>query len=396
MKRFLILYLASAAMAFSQEYSGSVSNVPVRLDLGGSYGGQSFLNIPVTVATHMDLTPSTIFYRSYFVTSSEPQVLLLSQQFPVPGTFEFRTITARLTLEPFVQALANFGPASLQYGFGTTYYIMDQQGFTAARFQGHYQISGPNETVSGAFNLSLLPGSTHHSMPNVEVNVAGYPGSVLLLGTPNFTVSSPLFQGTVDGIPLNIVAGGFGFMQQTNSSVTPGPPAQPSVVAVVSRKIHGAAGVFDINLPLIGQPGIECRNSGGDHTLVFTLNNTMVGGSAMVASGLGSVAGNPTFSGHDVVVELTGVADLQTIAVTLHGLTDNFAQVLPDTTVTMKVLVGDANLSGAVNASDVSRIKTQVGLPVTSANFLTDLNVSGTVTASDVAQAKINSGHALP
>ena len=31
------------------------------------------------------------------------------------------------------------------------------------------------------------------------------------------------------------------------------------LVSVVSRKTHGAAGNFDINLPLTGTPGVECR-----------------------------------------------------------------------------------------------------------------------------------------
>ena len=39
------------------------------------------------------------------------------------------------------------------------------------------------------------------------------------------------------------------------------------VTSIVSRKIHGNAGPFNIDLPLTGNPGIECRSggSGGDH-----------------------------------------------------------------------------------------------------------------------------------
>jgi hypothetical protein len=175
-----------------------------------------------------------------------------------------------------------------------------------------------------------------------------------------------------------------------------GTPAALSLVSAVSRKVHGAAGTFDINLPLTDPSGVECRNTGGDHTLVFTFTNTVVSGGATVTSGIGSVAGSPAFGGHTMTVELTGVADVQRIAVTLHGVTDNFAQVLPDTTVSMNMLIADSNANHAVNSGDVNRIKAQVGLPVTAANFLTDINVSGTVTASDVAQVKANSGHTLP
>ncbi len=43
-------------------------------------------------------------------------------------------------------------------------------------------------------------------------------------------------------------------------------------VSGVSRKTHGPAGVFDINLPLSGDVGIECRTGGanGDHQVVVT------------------------------------------------------------------------------------------------------------------------------
>ena len=50
-------------------------------------------------------------------------------------------------------------------------------------------------------------------------------------------------------------------------------PPQPT--SVVSRKTHGTAGTFDINLPLTGTAGIECRSGGasGDHQVVFSFSN---------------------------------------------------------------------------------------------------------------------------
>ena len=130
-----------------------------------------------------------------------------------------------------------------------------------------------------------------------------------------------------------------------------GTPPALALMSAASRKIHGSAGTFDIDLPLAGEPGIESRNTGGDHTLVFTFNNTVVSGSASVTSGIGSVAGSPTFSGHTMTVELTSVADVQRITVTLHNVTDGFAQVLPDTAVSVNMLIGDDTFNRAVNAS---------------------------------------------
>ena len=161
-----------------------------------------------------------------------------------------------------------------------------------------------------------------------------------------------------------------------------------ALTTAVSRKDHGSAGTFDIDLPLVGEPGVECRNSGGNHTLVITFSNTVVSGNAAVTSGIGSVAGSPTFAGNTMTVNLTGVTDVQKITVTLSNVTDSFAQVLPDTAVSVNMLIGDTTGNKTVSASDVAQTKGQSGVPVTAVNFREDINASGTVTASDVAQVK--------
>ncbi|MEO5856810.1 MAG: hypothetical protein ABIR21_12240 [Chthoniobacterales bacterium] len=164
----------------------------------------------------------------------------------------------------------------------------------------------------------------------------------------------------------------------------------------VSRKTHGGSGDFDINLPLTGEPGVECRNTGGNHSLVFTFSNPMASGQANLTSGAGKVAGSPTFTGNTMTVNLTGVSDEQKITVTLTGLTDTFAQSLPDTAVSVNILIGDTNGNKTVSASDIAQTKSQSGATANATNFRTDLNASGGVTASDIAQAKANSGHTLP
>jgi Dockerin type I domain len=168
------------------------------------------------------------------------------------------------------------------------------------------------------------------------------------------------------------------------------------LTSTVSRKTHGAAGDFDIDLPLTGEPGVECRSSGGNHTLVITFSNPMVSGNASVTSGTGTVAGSPAFSGNTMTVNLTGVADVQQITVTLSNVTDTFSQILPDTAVSMNMLIGDTNANKSVNSADIAQTKGQSGLPATAANFRTDVNVSGAISAADIAQVKANSGHTLP
>jgi hypothetical protein len=168
------------------------------------------------------------------------------------------------------------------------------------------------------------------------------------------------------------------------------------IVSAVSRKMHGGAGNFDIDLPLTGEPGVECRSSGGNHLLVVTFSNSMMSGNASVTSGVGSMAGGPTFNGNTMTISLTGVADLQKITVTLSNVTDSFAQVMPDTPISMNILIGDSTGNKTVNSSDVTQTKIQSSIAVTGANFRSDINANGAINSSDVSEVKADSGHSVP
>jgi hypothetical protein len=170
------------------------------------------------------------------------------------------------------------------------------------------------------------------------------------------------------------------------------------LVSVVSRKTHGAAGVFDINMPLTGTSGVECRTggAGGNHTLVFTFKTNLVSGEVSVTGGSGIVSGAPTMSANTMTVNLSGVTNAQKTTVTLHNMKDVANQTLPDTAVTVGFLLGDTNNSGGVTASDIGQTKANSGQNVTAANFRSDVNVSGTITATDIGQVKAQAGTVLP
>jgi hypothetical protein len=173
-------------------------------------------------------------------------------------------------------------------------------------------------------------------------------------------------------------------------------PGALELTTAVSRKTHGGAGTFNVNLPLTGNPGIECRNSGGNHTLVFTFTANVVSGSASVVSGAGSVSGSPTFSANTMTVNLTGVTNAQQIAVKLSGVTDSMAHAIPDIIVNMIALAGDTTANKTVNAGDVSQTKVQVGSLVGAGNFRNDVTVDGSINASDVSLVKTRVGTGVP
>ena len=162
-----------------------------------------------------------------------------------------------------------------------------------------------------------------------------------------------------------------------------------------SRKTHGAAGTFDIALPLSGNVGIECRSGGAtnDYQMIINFETTVTVGNALVTSGTGSMS-SFTVNGSQVTVNLTGVANVQIITVTLFNVNDGTN--MGNVPVSMGVLVGDVNGNGLVNASDVALTKSQVGQPVGSSNFREDVNANGTISSTDVAIIKSDVGTALP
>ena len=168
------------------------------------------------------------------------------------------------------------------------------------------------------------------------------------------------------------------------------------LTGAVSRKAHGAAGTFDINLPIAGNPGVECRNSSGNHTLVFFFTNNVVSGSATFSAGTGTITGSPVFAANTMTINLTGVTDEQTIMIGLNNITDEFGEVLPASSVSMGVLIGDTTNNGVVNASDITQTKGRSGQIVTQANFRSDVTKDGSINASDVSFVKTRSGRALP
>lgn len=165
------------------------------------------------------------------------------------------------------------------------------------------------------------------------------------------------------------------------------------LLSAVSRQTHGAAGTFDIPLPLTGEPGVECRQS-STYTIVFTFNNPIASGNVSVSSGTGT-AGSPAISGSTITVTLSGVTDVQKVTIALDNVTSTAAQTLPATSVSMNVLMGDVNGSKSVNASDVGQAKAASGT-VDATNFRADVIVSGAVNASDIGFVKSRAGFSVP
>ena len=103
-----------------------------------------------------------------------------------------------------------------------------------------------------------------------------------------------------------------------------------------------------------------------------------------------------TIAGKTMTVNLTGVADVQAVTLTLSGLTDVFSQALPNQTFTMKMLVGDTTGNASVGAGDIAQTNGQAGAAVTEANCRQDVTVNGGINAGDIGLVKSRAGASVP
>lgn len=180
--------------------------------------------------------------------------------------------------------------------------------------------------------------------------------------------------------------------------VTPSAVAPTSLVGVVSRKTHAAAGAFDIaidTVPVItGAITVEPRIIGAGHTVRFQFNNaiTIAGTIAVVDGTNANVPASAVASGNDVIVTIAALADNKRVTFTLTGVN---VTVNPPP-VSMGFLLGDINNNRSVNASDISAVKARSGQTTSAMNFRFDVNASGAVNASDISAVKARSGVALP
>jgi uncharacterized protein (DUF1800 family) len=167
--------------------------------------------------------------------------------------------------------------------------------------------------------------------------------------------------------------------------------APPQLQSAVSRVTQGTT-AFDIQLPLSGGTGIECRALGGIR-IVLTFDQAVTAGNAAITAGNSTVNGAPTFDQNTMTVVLANTADSQAVTLTVTDVANAAAEILPTASVTFRTLQGDVNSNGTVSGADVNLVKAQVGvLTLTNSNFRCDVNGNGAITGADVNVAKFKVG----
>jgi IPT/TIG domain/Dockerin type I domain len=170
-----------------------------------------------------------------------------------------------------------------------------------------------------------------------------------------------------------------------------------TLLSVQSRKTHGAAGTFSIDIDnsqnANGPVTVEPRTRGAGHVIVFGFSSVVISpGTISAVDSLGNaVAFQSVFQDQEVSVLLTDVSDNQRVTINLLGVNGT-----SQTAATIGFLVGDVNGSRSVNATDIAGIKGRSGLAVDASNFQFDVNASGGINATDISAVKVRSGLLLP
>jgi len=202
--------------------------------------------------------------------------------------------------------------------------------------------------------------------------------------------------------PFGITAGPDGNLWFTESNgnrigrITTGAViAAPVFASAVSRKVHGAAGTFNLPLSLVTTSPTTEPRIGPAQTIVFTFDKPISAATVTITEGTATGAA-PTFSGNDVVVGLTGVNNQQYVTVSLTNVASVDGGTGGSGSARIGFLVGDVNQNRVVTLADLGLVNAQLAQSVTAANYLKDVNASGTLTLADKGITNANLTKALP
>jgi hypothetical protein len=178
--------------------------------------------------------------------------------------------------------------------------------------------------------------------------------------------------------------------------------AAPSLLAAVSRKVHGSVGAFDqsLNLNPLANPTVEPRRNGPTQ-LLFTFNKAVAATDGALGANEFTLTNatyvSATLIASNLTLNLTNIVDQSRVTVVLNGLNDVAGNALTGTNaIRIRALYGDANQSGTVSLGDLQAVKNSMSQPLSAANFLCDLNLTGTITLGDMQAAKNASSHTVP
>lgn len=165
-----------------------------------------------------------------------------------------------------------------------------------------------------------------------------------------------------------------------------GPP--PVITMAVSRKMHGEAGTFDLDV--CASIAIECRSHGPTQiVIVFDQPVQQTGGTVSDVSVSSGTVSTLAINDSQLTITMDGATDGQFLTIGFPGITGMTGQTANET-LCFGVLNGDATGDKAVNIFDMLALKNIVNQPVTVDNYRMDITANGNINVLDLLAAKNN------
>ncbi|NLX23985.1 MAG: hypothetical protein GXY55_20220 [Phycisphaerae bacterium] len=183
-------------------------------------------------------------------------------------------------------------------------------------------------------------------------------------------------------------------------TITVQPADAPTIVSAVSRKTHGTAGAFDVDLltPPSGR-SVSVENRAGGPTLVvvgFDVPIQGVGGLdvadvALASTGMAGTITDVAINETELSVQITGATSPARVELGFPGIAhaDSEAAVAEET-LCFGVLVGDANGDESVNIFDLVTVRNSLNMQVSASNFRSDANADGSINIFDLVSTRNN------
>ncbi len=169
-----------------------------------------------------------------------------------------------------------------------------------------------------------------------------------------------------------------------------------TLVSAASSKRHGNAGAFNLDLPLKGTPGVECRQGalGTATNIVFTFSDT-VNSVDSTSTSCGRVI-SMTANGPTVTVflkDIQSICDGSDVTVNLTGVNGD-SGTLASAAVTFRMLAGDVTGDRRVDGIDLQSVRMNSGRGlVTDANLRNDVSGDGKVNHADISLTRAARGN---
>jgi hypothetical protein len=164
--------------------------------------------------------------------------------------------------------------------------------------------------------------------------------------------------------------------------------AVPALVSVVSHKTHGSTD-FDVDLPLTGKRGVECRT--GDARLIFTFA-APVTNCGTATQGSASLGPNS----NQCTVTLSGLTNAQYYQIGLNGVVSFNATTANVMGPQWGLLIGDVDGSGRVDGNDVSSVQSHTRQAPAANTFRYDVDLNGRIDGNDVSATQSSTRTGLP